>query len=127
MPSGAAFDRTHAGSNRWLRPRSPDFGAGGTVERVESFGVGGVDDAVEAGSEEGRRWFAARHPGLRLGWRLVGGEHHGFVRDLWWTSCRSAEAQSGGLEDGCTDSDSDAVRAYARREWITQQERWPGI
>ncbi|MEV3895008.1 hypothetical protein [Streptomyces anulatus] len=57
------------------------------------------------------------------------GEHHGFVRDLWWTSCRSAEAQSGGLEDGCTDSDSDsdAVRAYARREWITQQERWPGI
>lgn len=33
----------------------------------------------------------------------------------------------GGLEDGCTDSDRDAVRAYARREWITQQERWPGI
>lgn len=94
-----------------------------------------MDDAVEAGSEEGRRWFAARHPGLRLGWRLVGGEHHGFVRDLWWTSCRSAEAQSGGLEDGCTDSDSDsdsdrdrdAVRACARRKWITRQERWPGI
>ncbi|MFD0036957.1 hypothetical protein ACWFRT_10275 [Streptomyces anulatus] len=33
----------------------------------------------------------------------------------------------GGLEDGCTDSDRDAVRAYARREWITRQERWPGI
>ncbi|MFD7126018.1 MULTISPECIES: hypothetical protein [Streptomyces] len=31
------------------------------------------------------------------------------------------------LEDGCTDSDRDAVRAYARREWITRQERWPGI
>ncbi|WP_143660893.1 hypothetical protein [Streptomyces sp. st140] len=30
------------------------------------------------------------------------------------------------LEDGCTDNDRDAVRAYARREWITQQERWPG-
>ncbi|MGW1334630.1 hypothetical protein ACWD7B_10175 [Streptomyces rubiginosohelvolus] len=29
------------------------------------------------------------------------------------------------LEDGCTDNDRDAVRAYARREWITQQERWP--
>ncbi|KQX26820.1 hypothetical protein ASD97_37980 [Streptomyces sp. Root63] len=27
-----------------------DFGAGGKVERVESFGVGGVDDAVEAGA-----------------------------------------------------------------------------
>ncbi|MFE4527603.1 hypothetical protein ACFRMO_11210 [Streptomyces anulatus] len=33
----------------------------------------------------------------------------------------------GGLEDGGTDSDRDAVRAYARREWITRQERWPGI
>ncbi|MFG3398846.1 hypothetical protein [Streptomyces parvus] len=31
------------------------------------------------------------------------------------------------LEDGCTDRDRDAVRAYARREWITRQERWPGI
>ncbi|MFJ9640326.1 hypothetical protein [Streptomyces sp. NPDC101178] len=31
------------------------------------------------------------------------------------------------LEDGCTDSDRDAVRVYARREWITRQERWPGI
>ncbi|MEV7659499.1 hypothetical protein AB0O39_35705 [Streptomyces anulatus] len=31
------------------------------------------------------------------------------------------------LEDGCTDSDRDAVRAYARREWITRQEHWPGI
>ncbi|MER6023620.1 hypothetical protein, partial [Streptomyces anulatus] len=31
------------------------------------------------------------------------------------------------LEDGCTHSDRDAVRAYARREWITRQERWPGI
>ncbi|MFJ5129867.1 hypothetical protein ACIP80_32875 [Streptomyces sp. NPDC088555] len=28
------------------------------------------------------------------------------------------------LEDGCTDSERDAVRAYARREWITAQERW---
>ncbi|MGW3303996.1 competence protein CoiA family protein [Streptomyces rubiginosohelvolus] len=26
--------------------------------------------------------------------RLVGGEHHWFVRDLWWTSRQSAEAQS---------------------------------
>ncbi|WP_030965720.1 hypothetical protein [Streptomyces sp. NRRL S-378] len=31
-----------------------DFGAGGKVERVESFGVGGVDDPVEAGSQERR-------------------------------------------------------------------------
>ncbi|MFD3880635.1 hypothetical protein [Streptomyces microflavus] len=31
------------------------------------------------------------------------------------------------LEDGCTDSDREAVRAYARREWITRQERWPYI
>ncbi|MYT82453.1 hypothetical protein YW3DRAFT_05846 [Streptomyces sp. MnatMP-M77] len=31
------------------------------------------------------------------------------------------------LEDGCTDSDREAVRAYARREWITRQERWPGV
>ncbi|MET8608785.1 hypothetical protein ABZV92_35165 [Streptomyces rubiginosohelvolus] len=33
----------------------------------------------------------------------------------------------GPLEDGCTDKERDAVRAYARREWITRQERWPGI
>ncbi|MEV4969247.1 hypothetical protein AB0886_20345 [Streptomyces sp. NPDC024062] len=32
-----------------------------------------------------------------------------------------------GLEDGCTASERDAVRAYARREWITRQERWSGI
>ncbi|MFJ3575981.1 hypothetical protein [Streptomyces rubiginosohelvolus] len=31
------------------------------------------------------------------------------------------------LEDGCTDGERDAVRAYARREWITRQERWPGL
>ncbi|MEV5583897.1 hypothetical protein AB0L39_35775 [Streptomyces parvus] len=31
------------------------------------------------------------------------------------------------LEDGCTDGDRDAVRAYARREWINRQERWPGL
>lgn len=30
------------------------------------------------------------------------------------------------LEDGCTDSERDAVRAYARREWITEQESWLG-
>lgn len=27
------------------------------------------------------------------------------------------------LEDGCTDAERDAVRAYARREWIATQER----
>ncbi|MFF0408586.1 MULTISPECIES: hypothetical protein [Streptomyces] len=32
-----------------------------------------------------------------------------------------------GLEDGCTDSERDAVRAYARREWITRQEALSGI
>ena len=31
------------------------------------------------------------------------------------------------LENGCTDAERDAVRAYARREWIAPQERWPGI
>ncbi|MGW2183946.1 hypothetical protein ACWCXX_39450 [Streptomyces sp. NPDC001732] len=31
------------------------------------------------------------------------------------------------LRDGCTDSERDMVRAYARREWITAQESWPGI
>lgn len=31
------------------------------------------------------------------------------------------------LGDGCTDAERDAVRAYARREWIASQERWPGI
>ncbi|WP_097886341.1 hypothetical protein [Streptomyces sp. st140] len=31
------------------------------------------------------------------------------------------------LEDGCTDGDRDAVRVYAGREWITRQERWPGL
>ncbi|HET6354615.1 hypothetical protein [Streptomyces sp.] len=31
------------------------------------------------------------------------------------------------LENGCTDAERDAVRAYARREWIDSQERWPGI
>ncbi|MFG2856686.1 hypothetical protein ACGFZ9_39540 [Streptomyces mirabilis] len=31
------------------------------------------------------------------------------------------------LEDGCTDAERDAVRAYARREWITAQERWNSI
>ncbi|MFF3733389.1 hypothetical protein ACFYXM_24500 [Streptomyces sp. NPDC002476] len=31
------------------------------------------------------------------------------------------------LENGCTDSERDAVRAYARREWINVQELWPGI
>ncbi|MFB7014048.1 MULTISPECIES: hypothetical protein [unclassified Streptomyces] len=31
------------------------------------------------------------------------------------------------LENGCIDAERDAVRAYARREWITSQERWPGI
>ncbi|MET8827296.1 hypothetical protein ABZX40_15070 [Streptomyces sp. NPDC004610] len=31
------------------------------------------------------------------------------------------------LEDGCTDAERDAVRAYARREWITAQEKRPGI
>ncbi|MER7048908.1 hypothetical protein [Streptomyces jumonjinensis] len=31
------------------------------------------------------------------------------------------------LENGCTDAERDAVRAYARREWIASQERWPGI
>ncbi|MGW2583595.1 hypothetical protein ACWCYZ_20070 [Streptomyces virginiae] len=31
------------------------------------------------------------------------------------------------LENGCTDAERDAVRAYARREWITSQEEWPGI
>lgn len=30
------------------------------------------------------------------------------------------------LENGCTDSDRDTVRAYARRKWITTQERSPG-
>ena len=30
------------------------------------------------------------------------------------------------LKEGCTDAERDAVRAYARREWITIQERWPG-
>ncbi|MGP3991602.1 hypothetical protein [Streptomyces sp. 3N207] len=29
------------------------------------------------------------------------------------------------LEDGCTEAQRDAVRAYARREWIASQERWP--
>jgi hypothetical protein len=28
---------------------------------------------------------------------------------------------------GCTDVERDAVRAYARQEWIASQERWPGI
>ncbi|MFD9426902.1 MULTISPECIES: hypothetical protein [unclassified Streptomyces] len=32
----------------------------------------------------------------------------------------------GGLEDGCTDSDRDAVRTYARREWITLEEGMAG-
>ncbi|MEU6357010.1 hypothetical protein ABZ896_48230 [Streptomyces sp. NPDC047072] len=31
------------------------------------------------------------------------------------------------LENGCTDAERDAVRAYARREWITAQERWADI
>ncbi|MET8182473.1 hypothetical protein [Streptomyces sp. NPDC005336] len=31
------------------------------------------------------------------------------------------------LKNGCTDAERDAVRAYARREWITIQERWPGL
>ncbi|MER5402051.1 hypothetical protein [Streptomyces sp. NPDC002599] len=31
------------------------------------------------------------------------------------------------LENGCTDAERDAVRAYARREWITAQERWAGL
>ncbi|MET7886681.1 hypothetical protein [Streptomyces avermitilis] len=31
------------------------------------------------------------------------------------------------LEDCCTDAERDAVRAYARREWITAQEKWNDI
>ncbi|WP_333745885.1 hypothetical protein [Streptomyces sp. IBSBF 2950] len=31
------------------------------------------------------------------------------------------------LENGCTDAERDAVRAYARREWITAQENWAAI
>ncbi|MGJ5899275.1 hypothetical protein ACSCBZ_46165 [Streptomyces niveiscabiei] len=31
------------------------------------------------------------------------------------------------LENGCTDAERDAVRAYARREWITAQERWADV
>ncbi|MGW2331686.1 hypothetical protein ACWC5C_38880 [Streptomyces sp. NPDC001700] len=31
------------------------------------------------------------------------------------------------LKDGCTDAERDAVRAYARKEWIIIQERWPGL
>ncbi|MEU1377975.1 hypothetical protein ABZ442_30625 [Streptomyces triculaminicus] len=31
------------------------------------------------------------------------------------------------LKNGCTDAERDAVRAYARREWIASQERWPGM
>ncbi|MER8087839.1 hypothetical protein ACIO6T_37205 [Streptomyces sp. NPDC087532] len=33
----------------------------------------------------------------------------------------------GPLENGCTEGERDAARAYARREWINVQERWPGI
>ncbi|SHM25577.1 hypothetical protein [Streptomyces yunnanensis] len=29
------------------------------------------------------------------------------------------------LEDGCTEAERDAIRAYARGEWIASQERWP--
>ncbi|WP_329038526.1 hypothetical protein OIE71_32810 [Streptomyces sp. NBC_01725] len=31
------------------------------------------------------------------------------------------------LADGCTDSERDAVRAYARWEWIAAQEHWPDV
>lgn len=31
------------------------------------------------------------------------------------------------LANGCADGERDAVRAYARREWITAQEGWRGI
>ncbi|MFE7314140.1 hypothetical protein ACFU7T_13720 [Streptomyces sp. NPDC057555] len=30
------------------------------------------------------------------------------------------------LEDGCTEAERDAVRAYVREEWIASQERWKG-
>ncbi|MEU7638895.1 MULTISPECIES: hypothetical protein [unclassified Streptomyces] len=29
------------------------------------------------------------------------------------------------LEEGCTEAERDAVRAYARGEWIVSQESWP--
>lgn len=51
-----------------------DFGAGSEVERVESFGVGGVDDAVEAYPRRGaavRREASRATPCVAPPWRMM--------------------------------------------------------
>lgn len=51
-----------------------DFGTGGQVERVQFLGVGGMDDAVEAGAEErgsGTKEASSATPWVAPPWRMM--------------------------------------------------------